>query len=108
MRISKEYKEKWITALTSGKYSQTEGELYDGRGNYCAIGVALHACSNIPKKELEGCSQSYELTKDYSEKIPYELHEGEVINDEIMELNDDELYSFESIADWINMNVETA
>ena len=108
MKISEKYKEKWITALTSGKYTQAEGELYDGHGNYCAVGVALHACSNIPKRRLEQVTIANDLCTEDIKKIPSELMDGSIINSEIMEFNDDDLHSFEWIADWINKNVETA
>lgn len=36
--MNKEIKQRWINALRSGKYSQTEGCLRDGKG-YCCLGV---------------------------------------------------------------------
>lgn len=50
---------KWLTALRSGKYSQTIGTLQDERG-YCCLGVLCKVV--IPKEkqksyngQLEGC-----------------------------------------------------
>ena len=36
--MKRDVAEKWIEALESGKYQQTTGRLYDGKG-YCCLGV---------------------------------------------------------------------
>ena len=42
--MNKEFKAKWLAALRSGEYKQTEGRLRrqqkDGSWNYCCLGVA--------------------------------------------------------------------
>tara|TARA_A100001515_G_C4401777_1_gene154039 strand:+ start:26 stop:358 length:333 start_codon:yes stop_codon:yes gene_type:complete len=104
--ITKTYKAKWITALTSGKYGQTEGFLHDG-GNYCAIGVALHACNHIPKEELDSCTTTDDIyLADEYDNIPTELLQNSKLSDTVMKFNDEDNYTFKWIADWIEKNVE--
>ena len=104
--ITKTYKAKWITALKSGKYGQTEGFLHDG-GNYCAIGVALHACNHIPREELDSCTTTDDISlSDEYDNIPTELLQNSNLSNTVMKFNDDDNYTFKWIADWIEKNVE--
>lgn len=48
MRPSKQDIQKWINALRSGKYKQTQGSLQDAKG-YCCLGVACELF--IPEKD---------------------------------------------------------
>lgn len=50
MRINREQFSKWIKALKSGRYKQTEGELQNECG-YCCLGVACKVL--IPKSKIE-------------------------------------------------------
>ena len=105
--ITKTYKAKWITALTSGKYFQTEGHLYDGNGNYCAIGVALHACNHIPRERLDSCTTTDDLClADGDYDIPTEILQQNDTFQKIVKFNDEDNYTFKWIADWIEKNVE--
>jgi len=49
MKIGKKELIKWIQALRSGKYSQTQGVLQSKEG-YCCLGVACRVL--IPKRKL--------------------------------------------------------
>lgn len=42
---------KWVQALRSGKYPKIDGSLADGRGSFCALGVAAKL-AGIPEEEL--------------------------------------------------------
>jgi hypothetical protein len=46
--MSKENRAKWIEALRSGTFSQTRGQLKNGVGNHCCLGVACEL-SNLGK-----------------------------------------------------------
>jgi hypothetical protein len=115
-RLPKAFAEKWLTALRSGKYKQTTSVLYDLEDDgYCCLGVAcrmeypLHYLKNenggfasvIEKADTE---LKFEL-----HKIPKEL-KGNVSNNnlipELTSLNDEDLASFEEIADWVENNVK--
>lgn len=50
VRLPKGFKTKWLKALRSGKYKQTEGYLNDENG-YCCLGVACRI--NHPKVNLK-------------------------------------------------------
>lgn len=53
-KLPKRFKEKWIKALRSGKYKQTDGALYDKKEDgYCCLGVAGSICG-VPDKTLIG------------------------------------------------------
>ncbi len=42
-KLPKEFKEKWIAALRSGKYEQGQDVLFNEESNtYCCLGVACH------------------------------------------------------------------
>ena len=49
--MKKKLKEKWVAALRSGEYCQTEGSLIDEHG-YCCLGV-LCDVAGIPQNEDE-------------------------------------------------------
>jgi len=56
MKFTQEIKDKWITALESGNYIQTKGQLVKVINNtphYCCLGVfgdVISGVSNIPKE----------------------------------------------------------
>jgi hypothetical protein len=39
MPMNQEVKAMWVAALRSGNYQQTDGQLHDGDGCYCCLGV---------------------------------------------------------------------
>tara|TARA_R100000781_G_scaffold114788_1_gene86939 strand:- start:931 stop:1263 length:333 start_codon:yes stop_codon:yes gene_type:complete len=107
MELPKQYKKKWITALRSGIYDQEDGALYNC-GNFCAIGVALHACDDISIENLDGIHQVSDLESNLTDAeyraIPREIRKGD-LQDYVIDLNDNERYSFNMIADYIEENV---
>lgn len=125
MKLPKKIKNKWIKALRSGKYKQTEGRLYDPETKgFCCLGV-LQECvtgqvelnygddppdytfAGMPSRmfmegigvELEQLEQSHPDTKCCS--VMQDKHLSDLV-----EMNDDG-HSFEAIADYIEKNVET-
>ena len=119
-KLPREFTKEWLTALRSGKYEQTLGSLYNIKDQgYCCIGVAarikypLHYLKNKNNKyagTLQGNKKSiYFDTKYKLSKIPQELkggaEESQLVK-QLVDLNDDEGYSFEEIAEWIENNVE--
>jgi hypothetical protein len=98
---------KWINALRSGKYQQTQGALQDFDG-YCCLGVACKVL--IPKNELK--LQANKLLKgflpNYQSKAPEWLKQ--IDRDFQIEttkflttLNDNYDYSFDEIADLLEI-----
>ena len=107
MELPKQYKKKWITALRNGNYDQTDGALYTC-GNFCALGVALHACDDIIYENLDGMHQVSDLESNLTDaeyrNIPPEIRKGD-LQDYVIGLNDNEGYTFDMIADYIEENV---
>lgn len=48
--MKKEIAERWVEALRSGAYGQTQQVLNDGKGNYCCLGVLC----DVVKDEVKG------------------------------------------------------
>lgn len=112
-KLEKEFGEKWVKALRSGKYEQGEGYLEDADGQYCCLGVACrvnHPRVNLTHKffiDSDGQGKGY-ITKNLEEKMP-KLLRGTDSNNEFVKLvseMNDEGQSFDQIADWIEENVE--
>ena len=119
-KLPREFTKEWLTALRSGEYKQTSGSLYNIQDQgYCCIGVAarikypLHYLKNKNNKYagvLQGNKKSIHSDTKYKlSKIPQELQgsvdESQLVQ-QLVDLNDDEGYSFEEIAEWIENNVE--
>lgn len=47
-KITKAEKAKWVKALRSGKYAQTQGELKNDDG-FCCLGVLREVCPRLAK-----------------------------------------------------------
>ena len=105
------FKKSWIEALKSGYYIQGTGVLRsidnDGDAQYCCLGVAGHV-AGVEETEIKG-----EWVDDFFEKyqpVPEVLH-GEADGNELVEalasMNDnDNQFTFNDIADWIDDNVK--
>lgn len=109
--LPRDFAEKWIAALRSGKYNQTRGSLRDQFG-YCCLGVAcvINGISD-DDIDLEGFIIDAHIGDDNTEKMPEQLigmDENELVS-ELTAMNDrdsEDAYSFPEIADWIEENVE--
>lgn len=108
-KLPKSFKEKWVKALRSGRYEQGfEGSLCETppSGNnvtYCCLGVA---CSVGGMKVV---SDNGTIRK-FSEKraTPKLLHgntEENHLVKKLVEMNDDNKFSFKQIANWIQKNL---
>jgi len=106
--LPEDFKKKWVKALKSGDYIQGKGMLarhYSMLGDddsiateYCCLGVACELAKDnvdlmmlvqFPKKESN---------------VPELIKEGDVPVF-LAEMNDDEGWSFNEIADWIEDNL---
>lgn len=126
-KLPKEFAEKWIAALRSGKYSQTRGQLFNEHDNgFCCLGVACitvgYTTDDLKSKEGgDGYASiitfddgetpdAYTLAKDLP-NVPKEIKgradRNELVS-ELTEMNDNSegSKSFEEIATWIEENVE--
>ena len=94
--LTPEFKEKWVKALRSGKYSQGESYLMspivDGDDLYCCLGVAC----DIQGIEL-GCNEQYPAD-DYD--VPNMLKAKSDVAEFLADKNDN-AWNFNHIADWI-------
>ncbi len=108
VRLPKDFKNKWVKLLRSGKYKQGESalcnEVFDGDDrlighNYCCLGIACIAAGIKPNfngfiSDIKGIS-----------KIPKILRQDEDIPIKLSAMNDSGNWSFKRIASWINKNL---
>lgn len=111
-----EFKEKWIAALRSGEYKQTEKYLYDGYG-YCCLGVAckITGTEDWAMKKW-GLPRDVEIEEDVKLNIPdFMLDYNSDVVDTLTYMNDGvpstkynptgRKHSFSEIADWIETHL---
>ena len=105
------FKKSWIEALRSGYYTQGTGLLRqtdsDADPSYCCLGVAC-SVAGVQESEIEG--EWVDSFFDKYQPVPEVLH-GEADSNELVEalssMNDnDEQFTFNDIADWINDNIK--
>jgi hypothetical protein len=93
-------KEKWITALRSGKYLQGHGEMFNAeKGTHCCLGVLCR----VTKRSL---TTGYEDDR-------YDFAAGQIGSDDLMtnlwKMNDGadgfEKHDFKQIANFIEVNL---
>lgn len=108
-----EFKDRWIAELRSGTRKQGKGHLYKvSSDSYCCLGVAAE-CEGVLVKDNK-CATGYTLYEGFRNNTAYwgpqEELQQEVIDhdghkrrlaDICIKLNDDKLWSFEQIADWL-------
>ncbi len=98
-------KAKWVTALRSGKYLQTQGSLYK-ENKYCCLGV-LCEVMGLPRDWEDG-SYYYYSTQYHWERSDTSVPEPVLPMEEqnrLIRLNDEEGCTFSEIADWIEANL---
>ena len=106
-KMSKEHKKNYLEGLRSGEYDQIRGEYVDGIFDNmpCVCAIGLYLCQINGAKEVEdACACNDTASLDFGWMLR-EQDENNLIDD-IISLNDDEEYTFEQIADWIEENVE--
>lgn len=119
-RLPREFAEKWVAALRSGKYKQglsslanlipTDVRAFDH--SFCCIGVGCL----VTGADVELLVNRTDITAYRTDRIgafknmPIELqYNGEIADDLVhrcVQMNDSDGRSFEEIADWIEISVE--
>ena len=104
-KLPKEFATKWLQALRSGKYKQGKNRLCSVDGEYCCLGVAGEVAGNDvkPKGKLRAFLRHEEFDNIPDELIGDSMENG-LVN--ILSVKNDSSESFDSIADWIEQNVE--
>ena len=103
-QLPREFAEKWVEALRSGEYKQTDHKLINNKGDYCCLGVA---CKIVGMNDIVLKEHNTTVICDgwaYSKGIPEGLNDR--LHKMCVDMNDIERKSFPEIADWITDNVE--
>lgn len=115
IKLPEGFKTKWIEALESGNYSQTNGLLYrpiensNGPMGFCCLGVAANVCE-IGLNRLNNQPMPNDLPQRFKNRLPKVLFtpEGAQIQEQLAKFNDGVLvegytkkYNFLQIARWI-------
>ncbi len=99
-KLPPDFKAKWIAALRSGEYEQTQGTLHKSNA-FCCLGVACMAVGYDDPSEVE----SIGFISVAADKIPQMLHGDCGVPEVLSVMNDDDGKSFAEIADWIEANL---
>src|SRR3954468_6246696 len=98
-------KQKWVEALRSGEYKQTQNYLKDPTG-YCCLGVLAEVCGmKIISGDTEESSNYFNAIeidgkgKDYQPLRDLIGNEAEVQN--LIDMNDSDDYNFNEIANYV-------
>lgn len=97
-KLPKEFAQKWVNALRSGEYKQTQKCFTKGQDCFCALGLGYFILGCEPKKNKQG---GWNLLGIHNDQM-------EILNplfDEITTINDSGK-SFLEAANWIEANVE--
>jgi hypothetical protein len=101
--MNTELKQKWVEALRSGEYRQIRGRLNDYDNGYCCLGVLCKVAgyevigTNILENEkivVENYIAIDNLIKDDSYDVSY-----------FIQLNDNNRYTFDEIAEYVEKNL---
>lgn len=108
-KMNPKYKKKWVEALESGKYRQTRKRLCETinkKRHYCCLGV-LCEVGDVPRgRKFHGGTDTYDGNLgSLSTKLKEKFGISSVVHSKLIALNDDELFSFKEIADWIRKNL---
>ena len=106
-KMSKEHKKNYLLGLRCGEYDQIRGEYSDGIFDdmpcVCAVGLYLHQINGAEEVE-RACDQGDTASLDFGWMLREE--DSDDLIDDIVSLNDEEEYTFEQIADWVEKHVE--
>lgn len=129
-KLPKEFAEKWLKALRSGEYAQGQNKLCNSDSEYCCLGVAGAICGlseeYMNDKDNTDYFYSDEVPEEYPEELIYNyscnsypsilagLNDGSSKPDKnypegtsFVEGADKKLgYSFEQIAEFVELNTE--
>lgn len=104
--MNKEAMQAWVDELMFGDYRQTYGELKDGEGAFCAMGVACIAYGKVHKQRAPFGPKSkfghlsWQPTET-PEKVVAWLGIDDVLEKEVVVLNDLEEMKLPDIGAWI-------
>lgn len=103
-KLPKDFKDKWVTALRSGKYKQTDAVIHNSlTDSYCCLGVACRIA--YPERDLREYSV---ITEGEFDLVPVVI-QGQSIDNIVVRhltsMNDTEKKTFAEIADWIEGNL---
>ena len=107
-RLPKEFKDRWLEALRSGKYRQgkvffhADGEECD---EYCVLGIA-GLIAGYTKEELNGYATYGKKSCKPKKDLPKELIGFNALVSNLTVMNDHG-YTFIFLADYIERNVQT-
>lgn len=107
--MNKEFKQKWIYSLRSGKYTQGQQALRR-KDEFCCLGVACDIYDDSKWEKEDGKLYNYLSDgRSYGAELPHEIAEeielSEDDQDHLVGLNDGLCYNFREIADWIESNL---
>jgi hypothetical protein len=106
--MNEEIKQKWVAALRSGKYPQTQ-ETLQAEDGFCCLGV-LCEVMELPKEYSAPVERSYYFfnNKGMEKELSVEFLKYVGLTtpqeSELIDLNDVAHYSFSEIADYIEEN----
>lgn len=108
-KLPKIFKQKWIDALRSRKYKQTQSTLVQQIGEtkigkpimgYCCLGVAGSICG-VTSRDMEELGDLSPIT---TGRIPKLLKDSQLAT-KLIDMNDEDEYSFAKIATWVEKNL---
>jgi hypothetical protein len=108
--MNQEVKTKWIQALRSGKYKQGQAYLREGE-YYCCLGVLCDLNESRQWTHIDHPSKKIysPFPNEDHQMLPKNISQWanliEIEQDELIELNDTDNYTFEQIADYIEENL---
>ena len=109
IKLQPEVKQKWVKALRSGKYKQTQENLYKN-DKFCCLGVLAMECGR-KNLELDDITDEPELHSAFvNNKIMDTMNSlipssNEKVQNYLIGLNDENRHSFKKIANWIDKNL---
>lgn len=100
-----DFAHQWLAALRSGKYKQVQNSLYNGKNEgFCCLGVAEYILGT-PKELLEDFTIPDLLANPRCPHVLFCNVEQEFsLGNEVASFNDNG-FTFEEIADWVEENV---
>jgi hypothetical protein len=113
-----ELQEKWLQALESGEYEQTQDELCQG-GKYCCLGVATHVFNPDHQALKDNGWFRADHAREATKTAPPDVREALKLRDEhgnlfedfntwdsLVDMNDSGDFTFKDIAKFIRENPE--
>lgn len=111
-----ELQEKWLQALESGEYEQTQDELCKG-GKYCCLGVATHTFNPEHQALKDNGWFRTSIAREASKTAPPDVRDALKLTDEhgtllaefgcwesLVAMNDSREFTFKDIAEFIREN----